>query len=182
LRIRIDTIKEEGQDLEFSEPAEQFPILKEMVETGACRFPAPIDVAVRLFRVGEMVEAAGTIHTQLGLECSRCLREFTAPLQASFEVTFSHELPPVADEESGEEVELSAEEMGLLTFHGEELDLLETVQEQVVIALPLRPLCDEACKGLCPHCGADLNAGDCGCSPQSFNSKFAALKNFKVEK
>ena len=182
MHVRIDAIKEEGLVLKYSEPLTLFPVLLEMSEEGECRFPEPVETELRLFRVDEMVEVAGTVRTQIEVSCSRCLRVFTAPLQASFEVTFARELPTVTDEESGEEVELSAEEMGVVPFHGEEIDLRDAVQEQVVIAMPLQPLCDRGCKGLCPHCGANLNAGDCGCAPKAFDNRFAALKDFKVEK
>ena len=86
------------------------------------------------------------------------------------------------DDAGGEEVELSAEEMGLIPFAGEEIDLREALQEQFIMALPQRALCREACKGLCPHCGADLNRVSCGCEPPAFNSRFDALKSFKADK
>jgi uncharacterized protein len=72
--------------------------------------------------------------------------------------------------------------MGLIPFAGEEIDLREVVQEQVIMAMPLRPLCDEACRGLCQNCGADLNEGSCACPPTDFSIKFSALKSFKAEK
>ncbi len=50
------------------------------------------------------------------------------------------------------------------------------------MALPLRPLCKEECKGLCPRCGANRNVEDCDCAAPIMNSKFAALKDFKVDR
>jgi uncharacterized protein len=81
-----------------------------------------------------------------------------------------------------EEVELRVEDIGLIYFRGEEINLRDGIQEQVVMAFPLRFLCTEACKGLCTQCGADLNQGDCGCKVEPTTNKFAALKDLKLNK
>ena len=85
--------------------------------------------------------------------------------------------------EKGDEdgVELSPDELGLSIYDGVVIELRETLHEQVMLALPAHPLCCPECKGLCPHCGADLNVTPCDCKTESFNSKFAALKNFKAD-
>ncbi len=57
-----------------------------------------------------------------------------------------------------QEVELSAEDMGIVNFQGEIINLKNTIQEQVVMEFPLKALCKPDCKGLCPICGADLNS------------------------
>jgi uncharacterized protein len=103
-------------------------------------------------------------------------------LSGRFALTFVRELPKVTDEAGDEEVELNAEEMGLILFHGEEIDLGEAIAEQVIMALPMHPLCQEECRGLCPQCGTNLNETDCGCERPAFNVKFAALKNIKMDK
>ena len=59
---------------------------------------------------------------------------------------------------------------------------MEGIQQQVVMAFPLKPLCREKCKGLCPKCGANLNAGDCGCDNTGFNNKFSVLKKLNLDK
>lgn len=128
-----------------------------------------------------MVEVEGTAETEVKLVCSRCLTEFAQPVTTRFALTFTEELPQFEGEDE-EEVELSAEDMGLSLFDGEEIDLRDAIAEQVIMSLPLRPLCSEGCKGLCQFCGADLNEGDCGCQPSPFNAKFDALKAFKVGK
>ena len=62
-----------------------------------------------------------------------------------------------------------------------EIDLTEAVQEQILLSLPLRPLCREDCKGLCPGCGEDLNKGACGCSGKAVDPRLAVLGNLKLE-
>lgn len=182
VRIRIDEIKDEGLDLESEEAPESYPVLAEAAAEEGATFVAPLQTQLRVVRVGELVEVEGTVQSRVRLSCSRCLTEFEGPLVGRFALTYAREMPAVTDEAGGEEVELSAEEMGLTLFHGEEIDLGEAIAEQVIMALPMRPLCREECRGLCPQCGANLNDVDCGCERPVFNVKFAALKELKVEK
>jgi uncharacterized protein len=182
LLIRIDDIKEKGLFLDFEEAPETFPALVEMIDAGDCKFLAPISTHLRVMRINDMVEVEGRVDTVVRLNCSRCLKDFETSLAAEFALTYTRALPEAMDESGEEETEVTAEEMGLILFQGEEIDLKDAIQEQVIMAFPQRPLCREDCKGLCPQCGADLNEGDCGCNPPKFNKKFAALKNFKVEK
>ena len=75
-----------------------------------------------------------------------------------------------------EEIELTAEQMDLIPFNGSRIDLRQAVAEQVLLALPIKPLCSRQCKGLCPRCGLNLNHGPCQCPPQEPAGPFAALK------
>jgi len=182
LRVRIEDIKEEGLDLASEEAVESLPGLVEAAAEEDCVFVAPLRTQLRVIRVGDMVEIEGSVESRLRFSCGRCLGEFEEPLLSRFALTYARELPEVVDEAEGGEVELSAEEMGLSLFHGDEIDLAEAIAEQVVMALPMRPLCQENCRGLCPECGANLNEIDCGCVRPTFNAKFAALKDLKLEK
>lgn len=178
MRIRIHDITDKGVELESEEKAEKFPILSEMVRSGECEFLAPIRVRVRAFQVRRLIEVEGSFGTRVRLACSRCLKDFEIPLEGKFALTFTRELPE-RKETDPEGVELTAEEMGLILFSGEEIDLLPAVQEQVVLAFPIRALCGDACKGLCPRCGEDLNLGACGCEPEEADERFSILRNFK---
>jgi uncharacterized protein len=182
LLIHIDEIKNEGLVLDFEESAQIFPILQEMVAGGECLFLEGIRIHLRALKVHEMIEVEGRIATLVRFSCSRCLKDFDLPVEEPFALTFTRELPEVQEETEAEGAELTAEDMGLILFHGDEIDLTEEIQQQVIMALPVRPLCSESCKGLCPRCGADLNEGECGCGREDFNIKFSALKDFKVKK
>ena len=77
---------------------------------------------------------------------------------------------------------MTAEDIGLIHFQGDEINLKNEIQEQVVLAFPLRVLCKPTCRGLCPQCGVDLNTEDCNCDSSPPAGKFAALKNLKIER
>lgn len=183
MRIRVDDIKEESLELASEEAPETYPVLAEAAAEEGFAFLSPISTRLRIFRVDEMLEVEGTVQSRIRLSCSRCLTEYEEPLLNRFSLTFARELPEVADESGGEEeIELSAEEMGLTLFHGDEIELGEAIAEQVLMALPMRPLCRQECRGLCPQCGTNLNESGCSCEQPVFNSKFAALKNLKLDK
>ena len=73
--------------------------------------------------------------------------------------------------------ELGTGEAGQL---GEVVDLESLLREQIILMLPLKPLCDENCKGLCPHCGANLNREKCTCKTDAVDSPFAQLAKLKI--
>lgn len=182
--ISVDEVKEAGLFLELEEPLSAFPVLGEIAQSGSCQFVGPVTVKVKAFLAHEMVELEGQASVRANFTCSRCLKEFELGVGSDFVLTYCRELPHVeiADDGDDEGAELSAEDMGLILFDGDEIDLSESIQEQLVMALPNNPVCDEQCKGLCPQCGVDLNAGSCDCPPQDINLKMAALKDFKVKK
>ena len=182
MEIRIEQIKEEGLALEFEKSVESFPVLMEMVTNGECEFTAPIRTALRALRIGDMVEIDGDIETSVCQPCSRCLQPFETPLKPHFALTYIQRAADDIEDPEPQDVELSIEDMGIVYFQGEKINLKETIQEQVIMEFPLRALCKKDCKGLCPGCGADLNEDSCDCYRRSSPGKFSVLKNIKLEK
>lgn len=178
--IHIDNITEEGLSLELAEPAASFPVLADMQQQKEVLFPEVLQTRLHVSLLDGMVNVSGTVSTEAIFYCSRCLVEYKTPIQSSFSLTYVKELPEIEGE--GEDLEISPEDMGLMLYSGESIDLREAVQQEVVMALPLRPLCATDCKGLCPKCGANLNQEVCSCDKNDFSLKFSALKNFKVDK
>ena len=80
-----------------------------------------------------------------------------------------------------EEVELGEDDLGLIGYSGEEIDLDAELAQEVIMALPQQFICSEECAGLCPVCGENQNQVECGCERPVFNSGLAALKGFKVK-
>jgi uncharacterized protein len=182
MRIKVEDISDSGMGLTFAESAESFPSLLELSRSGECVFLRPLTIDLRIRRIGHMFEADGRFQTRVRLSCSRCLADYETLLAADFNLSFSREQPETADPSRHAEVELGAEEIGLILFHGEEIDLREAVQEEVLMAVPMKTLCRPDCNGLCPQCGTDLNQGDCSCQRKIINPTFAVLKGLKLEK
>jgi uncharacterized protein len=85
--------------------------------------------------------------------------------------------------ESGGEAEreLGDEDFGAAYYSGDEIDLQQLIQERIYLALSMKPLCSEDCKGLCPVCGTNLNRGTCACDTHWEDPRLTALKALKKE-
>lgn len=111
------------------------------------------------------------LNMSLLVECSRCLKKITYPLEANFSLVLKAGTGP-ADEDSDENV---------IFFdpQEEEADLSVIIADEIGINSPMQPLCKEDCKGLCASCGANLNKKACGCRTETVSSAFEALRKLK---
>ncbi len=109
------------------------------------------------------------------IDCSRCLEEISSAESVSFRTAF------VSNDEFTEdqEIELDLQDLELSFADDDEVDLVEVIREQIVLALPSRPLCREDCKGLCNICGGNLNKTECDCTTEETDPRWAALKDLK---
>lgn len=180
MKVRIDHIRDAIREFAFCEPVSSFPVLVDMAEAGECGFNGPVQVQVAAGREMDHYRVEGTVSVPVQQVCSRCLETFEYALSSRFTIFFREGDPQeIADED---EVELDEQDLISAIFTGDEINLLPEVGEQVALAVPVKPLCSEACKGLCPVCGADLNITDCNCSKEPVSLAFAALKDFKVQR
>ena len=116
---------------------------------------------------------AGHVNGELSLACVRCLEPFTMPVAGSFDLRY---VP--RSENAGEgEREVGEDDLTTAFYDDDQIDLSELIAEQLHLALPMKPLCSETCKGLCPHCGANLNTETCDCSEKWEDPRLAALKD-----
>jgi uncharacterized protein len=121
------------------------------------------------------LHVTGTLQTAIRYQCSRCLKEFLSPLDASFDLLYL----PQADWKKDEEIELKYEDMEVGYYDGISLDVDLMVLEQIELAMPMKFVCHAGCKGLCPSCGADLNEGSCLCKNESKDSRLTVLQDFR---
>jgi len=180
--IHVEQITPEGLNLDFEERPGDFPVLAEMIKQGECEFLAPLKTSLRVVRIADRVEVEGDVQAAVRLPCGRCLKVFETALNSHFALTYTTRSEEVAMAAEQDELELRPEEINRIYFQGETINLQDAIQEQVVMAFPIRALCRETCRGLCPQCGANLNKSDCSCSRGLSDSKFAVLKNFRPRK
>lgn len=179
MKIRVDEIKDKARELCFDEPVEAFPSLVDMARDGAVEFLGPIGVQLSVGREFDHIRVKGTVAVKVRQGCSRCLVTVETDVCSSFTMFYTAGDHLQQDEE---EVELAEEDLVSVTYSGDEIDFSPEIAEQVVMEIPFKPLCREGCAGLCATCGIDLNQSECDCERGTFNVKFGALKNFKVEK
>lgn len=130
-------------------------------------------LAFDIYKDGEQFHLVGDVKATLGLACGRCLEDFSFPADASFDVLY---LPH--SENAGEgEVEVEDDDLTTAYYRDDQIDLAQLVREQFYLAMPMKPLCREACQGLCPECGTNLNTGSCDCVRQWTDPRLETLKS-----
>lgn len=136
--------------------------------------PGQLTGVVHVEKHGKDVLVRGHLKGGLTLVCGRCLTSYEASLAADFDLL----LAPGPGALKAEE-ELKAGDLDLDFYSGDVVDLEPIIREQILLALPLKPVCSEGCKGLCPRCGADLNKETCACPAEKAASPFAELAKLK---
>ncbi len=124
-------------------------------------------VTLRAEPAGEgAVRLVGRLEATVRLSCRRCLAEVRHPVDLAFDLRFE---PAIGRWEESEGVYA-------LEPDAAELDPLPALREELLLALPAFPLCRPECPGLCPRCGAELAAGDCGCREEGGDPRWDVLK------
>jgi uncharacterized protein len=119
--------------------------------------------SVTIDRTPQGLFVQGKFAADTVLECVRCLKEFTYPLQWQFSELYAFRQKDVS-------------ESGLMLPDDAHIDLAPLLREYALLEIPINPLHDPNCKGLCIECGQDLNLKDCGHSQELDDSPFADLK------
>jgi uncharacterized protein len=152
MKINVKCIPPDGETLAGSDPSS----IMELEEPDT-RFEHDVEYELLAQLQENALLVTGQLRTPATLRCSRCLQVFDFPVRVD-QFVFHQEL------------------------HGEDfVDLTANMREDIILELPQRALCAEGCKGLCPHCGKDLNKGSCRCKPSEGDLRWHALDNLKLK-
>ena len=121
----------------------------------------------------------GKLSASIQANCHRCLKSTKLDLKRAFHLIY---LAPDPDRFAREEVELTPNELEVSYLQGGILPIHELIREQIYLAVPMKVLCRADCRGLCPHCGADLNEVECGCPLEREDPRWVSLKNITSER
>ena len=163
MKISLDQVDEPYAWQETLEVSSTELELPELVEIGAidCRGK----ISPMAAHPGGGQAAGFLLHAALSYEqklpCMRCLRPVSVPGEGELDLL----IEVGRQEPQGRELELEPDDLGLLRLEEAILETRPILVEQVQLNIPMKPLCKEDCAGLCASCGADLNAGACGCEP-----------------
>lgn len=136
-------------------------------------FAAPVEFAGVMEHTAPYFRLAGEVRAEVKLMCSRCLAEFTLPIAVPIAEVYTNKQEALPDvDEDAEDV--GFDEIGF--FEGDEVDITPALLKALFLELPMRPLCREDCRGMCPECGADLNRGECGCRADNVDFRLEKLK------
>jgi uncharacterized protein len=175
VKLRIEEITAEEQELEFRAPEHEVNRLLDRGPVREYRLHQPFAVHISYYRAGMELFFAGNLRAEMSAICARCAEEFKTPSQRQFRFVLA---PRVLGE--GGRRDLVGEDLEFSTYAGEEVDLLPLVSEQLLLGLPMRPLCAEECRGLCARCGSNLNWAPCGCAQAPADPRFAVFRSLKV--
>lgn len=144
----------------------------ERVDVSGDGVESPVQGEVNLMRTNRGILVKGTLHTGVEASCSRCLTLFSYPLTLNLE----EEYFPTVNINTDAPLSLPEDDPGGFTIdEHHEIDLTEAVRQYTIIAIPMKPLCHEACAGLCPICGGNLNQAQCDCPTERIDPRWWAL-------
>jgi DUF177 domain-containing protein len=126
-------------------------------------------------QVVQDIRLKGKLDTDLEVACARCLEPVILPVKRSFDLLYR----PLGTDAGHEELSITDAEAEIGYYQGEGLLLEDTLREQVLLSVPLKALCREDCKGLCPHCGKNLNLEQCNCAEPMEDPRWSALKDIR---
>lgn len=162
MKIIISEIPDEGLDI----------IFKETIMSDDTSFLAQAQMKIN--KTYREVLISGDIKADVELQCSRCLKDFKLTMTIPFDVVYN----PVDELKNEERYELKQDELDMGFYSGDELDISELIKEQIILNIPMKPLCNELCKGICLKCGADLNYDKCSCGEKEIDPRLEILQKF----
>ncbi len=154
----------EEREYEFSEAN---PSIKELA--------AGIEGSAQFIRTKSGILVLASADTSVRCICSRCLQEFSTPAH----ITIEEEFLQTTDAETGVKVTLDGNEESFTISSQNELDLTESVRQYAILAIPIKPLCKEDCRGLCQSCGKNLSEGTCTCKAEPGDRRWEALEGIR---
>jgi uncharacterized protein len=133
----------------------------------------PVRLTFDIYKDNQQYHLIGHVATTLELSCGRCLEPFPLAVDEAFDLLY---LPQ--SENTGEgEVPIEEDDLNTAFYRDEQIDLGQLVREQFYLVLPMKPLCGEGCRGLCPYCGTNLNTGSCACRVSREDPRLAGLRS-----
>jgi uncharacterized protein len=137
----------------------------------------PLEVRATAELIEGQIRVFGHVHTRLEFTCARCLEPVAEEISKDFDLFYRR----LADGQTEEEAHLTEEDVDIGFFQGDGVFLADVLAEQVNLLVPMKVICRSDCRGLCPHCGANLNHEECRCEAQSADPRLAPLARFKQD-
>lgn len=143
----------------------------------------PLEVRATAELIEGQIRVNGSLQTKIELVCARCLEPVVEDVSRDFDLFYrplnGANLPGRAKPE--EEIRLQWDDTEIGFFQGDGLFLADVLAEQVLLAIPMKVICRSDCRGLCPHCGANLNHDECRCETHAADPRLAPLARLKQD-
>ena len=145
--------------------------------SGEFRQVDPLEVHATAELQDGQIRIFGNLHTRIELVCARCLDIVVEEISRDFDLCYR----PMTSIAHEEEFQLNLDDTEIAFFEGDGLFLADVLAEQVILSLPMKVICRSDCRGLCPHCGANLNNEECRCEKHSADPRLAPLSRLKQD-
>jgi uncharacterized protein len=171
MRIIVSSIPENGLEEELQLP----------LSFGDIAFKNDVRVLFRASKFGDKVLVNGQITSEAELLCSRCLNNVLYPVKINFNAEYVPHYKFTGEDAKRpeDEHELTKDELDVSFYHGDEINIEGLIKEQIILAVPMKPLCKSDCRGLCLKCGKNLNEISCDCSFEEVDPRLEPLKKLK---
>ncbi|MSP40770.1 MAG: DUF177 domain-containing protein [Deltaproteobacteria bacterium] len=177
MKISVDEIPQTPKEIDFSQSVEELNQIFSRESSRDFGVPSTLDVHLVYYRSESEIFFSGSFHGECIGVCGRCLEEYSFALDQDFEFVL---IPD--PRRSPRAAELHRDDLGLSFYSSDEIDVAPLINEQVMLALPTRPLCEEDCRGLCDSCGANLNRETCNCAQTGRDPRTAIFRTLKVDR
>ena len=137
-----------------------------------------VSLALQIRKDGDKCRVVGRVQAVLRLTCSRCLDPFEVDNDLTVDLLY---LPHSANQGEAEH-EITEDDLSTAFYRDDQIDLVQMVREQFQLAVPMKPLCRDDCRGLCPVCGTNLNERRCTCDTRWHDPRLAALEGLLSER
>jgi uncharacterized protein len=181
MKFVVAELEREPVEFDVTLPPGSIDFVEEVRQTGGLHTAGRAELLREHRGPGEVVpdiRIRATLQVPMEVACARCLEPVAETLDTDFDLVFR---PREADAADSDHAITTAEtEIGY--YEGDGISLTDVLREQVLLALPARTLCREDCKGICPECGQNRNAGTCNCGVSSTDPRWSALKSIQGRK
>jgi len=161
LKIRISGLSEGHHEYHFSSE----PSLIGLDDN----FQKPVEVLAQLEKTSRQFYVKVAINSTGRFQCDRCLEEFHLPISTDYKMCYVYTGPETS--------RYPVDEIQMITPDAAFIDLKEDVRQMIILSIPLKLLCSESCKGLCPKCGMNWNHHTCSCKEEITDPRLQDLKD-----
>ena len=166
--MRIDVRELELRPLTLFGPLPESDL---KLEASEVRILGQVTVRLTAEKHGQQVRVRGKFAAELEVPCARCLEPVKVPLAAEFDQFYqSHEGHRLTGE-----IELQEKDTEIAFYFGDFIEVGDIIREQILLGVPMKPVCRQDCKGLCPHCGKNQNMDACNCQVMFQDPRFSQL-------
>ncbi len=164
LKIRISQLSEGTHNYRFVSQPTQLGLDE--------KFQELIEIDSILDKTQRQLYLKSRISTKIRFECDRCAGECSNNLQAEYGICYVFDESPTGE---------SPDDIRFIHLGTPYIELTDDIREALVLAVPLKLVCTDECKGLCPHCGVNRNEESCTCTEEDSDTRWDELRKLITE-